>query len=152
MHLNSYAAELRLHRIRGRARLGDRKMAGSTVEYRHEPNPTVVTANGEAPDEGGNNPAGVERRGSTRVPLERDIVVRRIGGFNFDVGIRNLSVGGCTIDAIEEYEVGDPVITRFPQLEPLGSRVCWTNGSTVGIQFLRAIHPAVLNSLVERLV
>ena len=59
MHLNSYAAELRLHRIRGRARAPDRTMVGSTVEYRHEPNPTVMTANGEAPDEGGSNPAGV---------------------------------------------------------------------------------------------
>jgi len=141
MHLNSYAAELRLHRIRGRARAAHTRTPGSTVEYR-EPKPA---------SEADTNPAAVERRGFARVALEKDIVVRRIGGFNFDVGIRNLSVGGCTVDAIEEYEVGDPVITRFPQLEPLGSRVCWTNGSTVGIQFLKAIHPAVLDSLVERM-
>jgi hypothetical protein len=122
------------------------KTLGTAVQYRE-----AKSAGAETLDETDSNTATVERRGSARVPLEKDIVVRRIGGFNFDVGMRNISVGGCTVDAIEEYEVGDPVITRFPQLEPLGSRVCWTNGSTVGIQFLKAIHPAVLDSLVERL-
>ena len=46
---------------------------------------------------------------------------------------------------------GDPVIARLPQLEPLGSRVCWTEGGIAGVQFLRTIHPAVFDMLLTRL-
>jgi hypothetical protein len=95
--------------------------------------------------------AGAERRRSPRSALDTEIVVRRVGGFNFEVGVHDISAGGCRVDLIEAYEVGDRVITRLPSLEPLGSRVCWTKGTTVGIQFLRTIHPAVLDSLLERL-
>jgi hypothetical protein len=146
MHLNNYIAELRLNRIKGRARACSKRTAKATLHYRQKPG-----ASANAHEEMGNNPAGIERRRSDRLPLEREIILRRVGGFNFDVGIRNISVGGCTVEAIEEYEVGDPVIARFPQLEPLGSRVCWTKGTTAGIQFLRTIHPAVLDSLVDRM-
>jgi hypothetical protein len=146
MHLNNYIAELRLSRIRGRARACGKSIAGATPSDHLQ-----SQAPAKPLDDANGNPAGAERRRSNRRPLEKEIMVRRIGGFNFDVGIRNISAGGCTIDAIEEYEVGDPVIARFPKLEPLGSRVCWTRGTSVGIQFLRTIHPAVLESLVERM-
>jgi PilZ domain len=149
MHLNDHAADLRLRRIRARARAG----VGGALAAKVARNGTAAPPIAEQPveDKNGDEHAAVERRRSARSVLDREVVVRRIGGFNFEVGIRDISVGGCRVEAIEEYEVGDPVITRFPKLEPLGSRVCWTNGKTAGIEFLRTLHPAVLDSLLERL-
>ena len=55
------------------------------------------------------------------------------------------------IAVIDESKGGDAIIARFPQLEPLGSRVCWTRGTTTGIEFQTKIHPAVFDHLVGRL-
>lgn len=143
MHLNDHAADLRLRRIRARARATMDKPAAAKIGAGRAAEPATLL-------DGANDAA--ERRRSARSPLDSEIVVRRVGGFNFEVGIRDISRGGCRVDLIEAYEVGDPVITRLPSLEPLGSRVCWTKGTTVGIQFLRNIHPAVLDSLLERLI
>jgi hypothetical protein len=43
------------------------------------------------------------------------------------------------------------VIARFAQLEPLSARVCWTRDSQAGLQFARALHPAVFDMLLTRL-
>ena len=77
--------------------------------------------------------------------------MRRIGGFNFEVPLGNISSGGCRVEMLEESEVGDTVIARFPQLEPLGSRICWTDGRKIGVEFFNRIHPAVLDLVVTRL-
>jgi hypothetical protein len=96
-------------------------------------------------------PVEGERRTSPRVHAESEVLVRRIGGFNFQAGLRDVSTRGCRIELIEPCDVGDSMITRFAQLEPLGSRVCWTEGVTAGVEFLTTIHPAVFDSLLTRL-
>lgn len=65
--------------------------------------------------------------------------------------MHNISNGGCKIELADPYAVGDPAITRLPTLEPLGSRICWVDGTTAGVQFLTTIYPAVFNALLERL-
>lgn len=92
-----------------------------------------------------------ERRSFERVPLHSEIVVRRVGGFNFQVALKDISSGGCRVEMIEPCEIGDSLIARFPELEPLGSRACWNEGSVTGIHFLTPIHPAVLDALMVRL-
>jgi hypothetical protein len=52
---------------------------------------------------------------------------------------------------MEPAEIGDPVIARMPQLEPLGSRVSWAEGKVAGVQFLKTMHPAVFDMLLSRL-
>jgi len=96
---------------------------------------------------------GVEgsRRRSRRVEVSDEVGVRRIGSFNFQARMHNVSAGGCRVELIEAYEVGDHVVTRLPKLEPLGARVCWATGTMAGIEFLNGIHPAVFDSLVLRL-
>lgn len=96
---------------------------------------------------------GVEgsRRRSRRVPVVNDISVRKIGSFNFQARLQDLSSGGCRIELIDAYEVGDRIVARFPKLEPLGARVCWAMGATAGIEFLNGMHPAVFDSLLIRL-
>jgi hypothetical protein len=63
----------------------------------------------------------------------------------------DVSLGGCRVEMIESCEIGDSVITRLPDLEPLGSRVCWSEGTVTGMQFLTPFHPAVLDAVVARL-
>ena len=92
-----------------------------------------------------------ERRCLKRVAINSEMIVRRIGGFNFEVALRDVSAHGCQVELIEACEVGDAIIARFPQLEPLGSRVCWTRGTTTGIEFQTKIHPAVFDHLLGKL-
>jgi hypothetical protein len=96
---------------------------------------------------------GVEgsRRRSRRVSVSDDVGIRRPGSFNFQARLEDVSAGGCRVELIEAYDVGDRVVARFPKLEPLGARVCWAKGATAGIEFLNGMHSAVFDSLVMRL-
>ena len=140
-------AERRLKRVRGRARASSERPLPARVQAYLNGQPTAVPSPGDAAEA----PEGAERRRSGRVSLDANILVRRLGAFNFEVGLEDMSTGGCRVRLLEPSEVGDPVIARFPQLEPLGSRVCWTRGTTTGVQFLTTIHPAVFESLLTRL-
>lgn len=95
--------------------------------------------------------AAIERRNSPRIATDSEVLVRRIGGFNFSVALKDISIQGCRVEMLEPSEVGDRVIARLPQLEPLGSRVRWAEGATTGVEFLTKIHPAVFELLLERL-
>jgi hypothetical protein len=145
MSLNS-TAQRRLLRVSGRARASSEKPIPPKVQAYLSGQPVHV-----APDTTAEAPDGTERRGSGRIALDSNIIVRRVGSFNFEVALRDVSVGGCRVELLEPSDVGDPVIARFPQLEPLGSRVCWSQGTTTGVQFLTSIHPAVFDALLSRL-
>lgn len=125
-----------------------------------EGGPAHATA--PAPAQAGAKPAvavrvpegdGVEgsRRRNRRVAVSDEVGIRRIGSFNFHAKMHDVSVGGCRVELIESYEVGDHVVARLPKLEPLGARVCWAKGTTAGIEFLNGMHPAVFDSLLMRL-
>ena len=96
---------------------------------------------------------GVEgsRRRAPRLPASGEVSVRRIGGFNFQAGLHDVSIGGCRVEMLEPCEVGDRVVARFPELEPLGARVCWSAGATAGVEFHTTVHPAVFDALLIRL-
>lgn len=96
---------------------------------------------------------GIEgsRRSSPRKAVASEICVRRTGGFNFQAGLTDVSLGGCRVELIEPCEIGDHVIARFPALEPLGARVCWSAGVTAGVAFQAPVHPAVFDALLIRL-
>ena len=96
---------------------------------------------------------GVEgsRRRAPRCAVDIEVSVRRIGGFNFQAGLHDVSIGGCRVEMLEPYEVGDRVVARFPALEPLGARVCWCAGTTAGVEFHASVHPAVFDALLVRL-
>jgi hypothetical protein len=96
---------------------------------------------------------GVEgsRRRQPRSPIGGEVSVRRIGSFNFQAALRDVSIGGCRVEMLEPCEIGDRVVTRFPELEPLGARVCWSAGATAGVEFHNSVHPAVFDALLIRL-
>jgi hypothetical protein len=137
MYLNEYAEAQRLLRVTQRAK-ADRKI---------RPRLTVVgqetTVEAEIVEE--------ERRIVPRGQVSGDIIVRRVGSFPFSVRVANVSIGGCGIELVDGYEVDDSLVARFPQLEPLGGRVCWTKGHRAGMEFSKMIHPAVLHALLGRM-
>lgn len=113
------------------------------VRYQPGPKPSVAGSQRAVED---------QRRGGRHKFDKADVCVRRIGGFNFSVLLRNLSSSGCGIELIEPYDVDAQVITRFSKLDPLGATVRWTNGTVAGIEFNRPIHPAVFEHLLGRLI
>jgi hypothetical protein len=94
----------------------------------------------------------LDRRGSGRVEVASSIRVRPIGGFNQEVELADVSTAGCRVGLVEDVELGEPLIARFPQLEPLVGEVRWKAGATAGLQFSKQMHPAVLNALLSRLI
>ena len=148
MRMTDQLARRRRLRIAGRARATHAARASATRQA------LLVRSAADEPVEGADAAPliGEERRCCRRVALNSEVVVRRIGGFNFQVALREVSRRGCRVELIEPCEVGDAVITRFPQLEPLGSRVCWTHGTTTGVEFTTNIHPAVFDHLLARLI
>ena len=147
MYVSHLHEHRRLQRINGRARESSAPCLPETVKAYlagepREPAPTVPSATAEDGD---------ERRRWGRVSAGGEVLIRRLGGFNFQVALHDLSAGGCRVEMLEPSEAGDNVITRLPQLEPLGSTVCWADGTTTGIQFSTTIHPAVFDLVVSRL-
>ena len=147
MYVSHLHEHRRLQRINGRARESSAICLSETVQAYlagepRAPAPTVEPATSEDGD---------ERRRWDRVSAAGEVIVRRLGGFNFQVALHDLSAGGCRVKMLEPSEAGDNLITRLPQLEPLGSTVCWADGTTTGIQFSTTIHPAVFDMVVSRL-
>lgn len=140
MRLNNQHSQSRRRRIAAAARAAEGTRPAK-IEY--APAPVAVECAGPSVEH--------ERRCLDRVAMEDEVIVRRIGGFNFEVALRDVSAHGCQVELIEACEVGDAIITRFPQLEPLGSCVRWTQGTTTGIEFQTKIHPAVFDHLLGRL-
>ena len=93
----------------------------------------------------------LDRRQCERTDVASSIVLRPIGGFNHQVRVEDVSTAGCRVELVEETELDEPLITRFPDLEPLVGAVRWKHGALAGLEFTRRMHPAVLAALVTRL-
>jgi hypothetical protein len=93
----------------------------------------------------------LDRRGCDRVAIAAAITVRPLGGFNHEVRVDDVSTAGCRVELVEAIELGEPLITRFPQLEPLVGAIRWKQGAIAGLEFSRRMHPAVLDALITRL-
>jgi hypothetical protein len=93
----------------------------------------------------------LDRRRAVRAAVASSLAVRPIGGFNYQARLDDVSAAGCRVELVEEAELGEPLIARFPQLEPLVGEVRWKEGPMAGLEFTRAMHPAVLDALVTRL-
>jgi hypothetical protein len=136
----------RLASIRRRAQAASEQPLPASVQAYLDGAP-----NASVPEPQPSDRDGEDRRRFSRSRVKSELTMRRIGGFNLQVALSDLSPGGCNVELIEAAEAGDSVIARFPHLEPLGSRVCWTEGCTTGVEFLAPIHPAVFDLLLSRL-
>ena len=144
MHLTADPAGRRLRQVTGRARVARNKLIQAAEARDCTRNlATTPLLSGSA--------AVAERRTAARIAMNDQVVVRRIGGFNFEVALRDLSPGGCRVEMLEPSDVGDCAVARLPKLEPLGAQVCWVNGTTTGLQFHTTIHSAVFDHLLNRM-
>jgi len=153
MHLDQHVARQRFLRLKYRARAHAARELSQSRAGKRVAALTLVEPVEPPQAEGETDEAmALDRRRSKRRDLDvAELIMRRIGGFNFQVPLTNVSASGCCIVLIEECEKGEDVIARFPRLEPIAGVVRWTEGTTAGVEFARPIHPAVFEMLLRRM-
>ena len=92
-----------------------------------------------------------ELRRSDRIPLRAEVHLRRSAQSHFRVTIYDVSRHGCRLEFVEVPRLDDMVWVKFEGLEALQCHVCWVKGYTAGVEFLKTVHPAVFDMLVQRL-
>lgn len=93
----------------------------------------------------------MRHRQSVRCTLDGEIVLRRSAAAHYRVQVRDVSRHGCRVAVADVPALDEQVLIRFDGLEPLPATVCWVSGFDVGLEFGRAIHPAVFEHLMARL-
>ena len=91
------------------------------------------------------------RRRSERVPLRAEVHLRRSAQSHYRVSIYDLSRHGSKVEFVEVPQLDQIVWLKLEGLEALECHVCWVKGYVAGIEFLKVIHPAVFDHLVQRL-
>ena len=90
-------------------------------------------------------------RRNERTELAADVCLRRIGKSTFRVTVADASADGCRVELVERPSEGELVLVKFDGLEPLEAEVCWVENFAAGLRYVRPMHPAVFDLLVERL-
>jgi hypothetical protein len=90
-------------------------------------------------------------RKSMRVGLAAEVSLRRTGQKNYRANVYDVSQHGCKVEFVERPALDEIVWVKFDGLEALEALVCWIDGFAVGLEFQRPLHPAVFETLLERL-
>ena len=90
-------------------------------------------------------------RKSARVELRADVELRRAGHNNYRVHLYDMSPHGCKVEFVTRPKLDETVWVKIDGLESLEALVCWVNGFEAGVEFVRPIHPAVFDFLINRL-
>jgi hypothetical protein len=102
--------------------------------------------------DGGFGKPGVQApRKSARVSIAAMVKLRRRAHHNFTVQVFDLSREGCKLEFMERPQLDETVWVKFEGLEGLEATVCWVKGNCTGVEFVRPIHSAVFDHLVNRL-
>lgn len=89
-------------------------------------------------------------RKSARVSVNAMVKLRRRGHHNFTVQAFDFSPEGCKLEFIQRPQLDETVWIKFQGLELLEASVCWVEERCVGVEFIRPIHQAVFEMLVEQ--
>ena len=84
----------------------------------------------------------------SRTALDAEVALRRTGQHHYKVRVYDASPHGCRIEFVERPSLKERVWVRFEGLEAIEAQVCWIDGVVAGVEFLKPIHPAVLDRLV----
>ena len=95
-------------------------------------------------------PAPAKPRLAERVEVSFGAALRQRGASGVSVQIADLSTTGFRVATHLELEPGTDVWLRLPGLEPCHARAVWSRGHYVGCEFLRPLHPAVLQMIVRK--
>ena len=85
-----------------------------------------------------------------RVDVEFGAALRQRGASGVSVQIVDLSTNGFRVATHLELPAGTDVWLRLPGLEPCHARSVWSHGHYVGCEFVRPLHPAVLQMVVRK--
>ena len=110
--------------------------------------------------EPGSEPASFEAELSTRsapsariaerVEVSFGAALRQRGASGVTVQIADLSTNGFRVATHLTLPPGTDVWLRLPGLEPCHARTVWSQGHYVGCEFVRPLHPAVLQMIVRK--
>jgi len=92
----------------------------------------------------------IDRR-AARVDVPGSIGLKVLGRHTFRVRLFDLSTNGCKVELVERPSTGDVLLVKFDGLDTIDANVAWVEGHVAGLKFVNAIHPAVLDLLMERL-
>jgi PilZ domain len=116
---------------------------GDSAHYAAELS-TAAPAAPEAPE-----PSGKSRI-AERVEVSFGAALRQRGASGVSVQIADLSTNGFRVATHLELHPGTDVWLRLPGLEPCHARAVWCRGHYVGCEFVRPLHPAVLDMIVRK--
>ncbi|MDT9599314.1 PilZ domain-containing protein [Sphingosinicella rhizophila] len=91
-----------------------------------------------------------EHRKSERRDVALGAGLRQRGASSVTVEILDLSVHGFRAETHLELEPGTDLWLKLPGLESLHGRVAWMRGHLLGGEFVRPLHPAVLDMIVSK--
>ena len=94
-------------------------------------------------------PAAKDRK-AERKSVALGAGLRQRGASGVTVEILDLSTHGFRASTHLDLPSGSDVWLKLPGLEAMHSRVAWMNGHLVGCEFVRPLHPAVLQMVVAR--
>jgi len=90
-------------------------------------------------------------RRAERRNIAAQVRLRRSGSLNYVVHAYDLSQTGCRLEFVQRPRISEWVWVKFEGLAAIDSRVRWTDGNMLGIEFTNPIDPRVLDVLVARL-
>ena len=92
---------------------------------------------------------GIEGRRARRADVMLGAGLRQRGAHSVTVQIVDLSTDGFRAATHLELFAGNDIWLKLPGLESLHARVVWMRGHLLGAQFVRPLHPAVLDMVVR---
>lgn len=73
-------------------------------------------------------------------------------GQSRDIWIKDISEFGCRFfDRFSVLEVDSTILVKVGNIGPIPTEVKWRDGSTVGGQFEKALHPSVVGHIVREM-
>jgi hypothetical protein len=89
-------------------------------------------------------------RNAERVEVSFGAALRQRGASGVSVQVADLSTNGFRVATHLELQPGTDVWLRLPGLEPCHARAVWCRGHYAGCEFVRPLHPAVLDMIVRK--
>ena len=84
-----------------------------------------------------------------RVEVSFGAALRQRGASGVSVQVADLSTNGFRVATHLDLQPGTDVWLRLPGIEPCHARAVWCRGHHVGCEFVRPLHPAVLQMIVR---
>ncbi len=92
---------------------------------------------------------GAEGRKAERAEVCVGAGLRQRGASGVTVQVLDLSTHGFRAATHLELQSGTDVWLKLPGLESLHAHVVWMRGHLLGCEFVRPLHPAVLDMIVR---